>query len=260
MKFPEFPPYGIIDAHMHPYLACHRNFPFGVPATYDEFFAEQRRAGITVSCGSFNIFNDGSDFSVIEKCNQTVLEVHRKYPEQYMPGVNIHPNFPERSCAQVQQFYDMGFRWVGEIAGYVMGYKLYSTPGMHQILELVQDLGMVLNIHPSTLEDLESLASNFPRLPIVVAHPESNSIMGNYQLAQKYKNIYLDLSGSGLFRWGMLRKGIDMLGADRILFGSDFPVVSPGMTVSGVLFEYISPIEQRMVFRENFLKLTGYSL
>ena len=177
-----------------------------------------------------------------------------------MPGVNIHPNFPEESCAQIQKFYDMGFRWIGELAWYVMGYKAYSTPGMHKILELAQDLGMVLSIHPSTLEDEESLAAKFPRLPIVIAHPESNGIMANYQLAQKYSNIYLDLSGSGLFRWGMLRKGIDMIGAERILFGSDFPVVSSGMTVAGVLFEHITPAEQSMIFRENFLRLTQYDI
>ncbi|MBR2373770.1 MAG: amidohydrolase family protein, partial [Lentisphaeria bacterium] len=71
---------------------------------------------------------------------------------------------------------------------------------------------------------------------------------------------YLDLSGSGLFRWGMLRKGIDMIGAERILFGSDFPVVSSGMTVAGVLFEHITPAEQSMIFRENFLRLTQYDI
>ena len=56
---------GIIDAHMHPYLAKDRNFPFAVPETYEEFFAEQRRAGITMSCGSFNIINDGTGFPVV---------------------------------------------------------------------------------------------------------------------------------------------------------------------------------------------------
>ena len=260
MKFPDIPSYGIIDAHMHPYLAKHRNFPFAVPENYENFFAEQQRAGIVRSCGSFNIINDGTDFSVIEECNATVLDVYQRYPEHYLPGVNIHPHFPEESCAQIQKFYDLGFRWIGELAWYVMGYKAYSTPGMFKILELAQDLGMVLNIHPSNLEDEAELAANFPRLPIVIAHPESNGIMANYQLAQKYPNIYLDLSGSGLFRWGMLRKGIDMIGAERILFGTDFPVVSAGMTVGGVLFEHVTPEEQRMIFRDNFLRLTGYTI
>lgn len=257
MKFPEIPDYGIIDAHMHPYLAHHRNFRFAVPVTYDEYFAEQRRCGITLSCGSFNIINDGTDFSVIEECNRQVLEVYRDHPDDYMPGVNIHPHFPEQSCMQIQKFHDLGFRWIGEIAWYIMGYKAYSVPGMHQILELAQDLGMVLSIHPSTIEDVSDLAEKFPKLPIVVAHPESNGIMANYQMAEKYPNIYLDLSGSGLFRWGMLRKGIDMLGAERILFGTDFPIVSSGMSLGGVLFEHLTSAEMRLVLRENFLRLVS---
>ena len=35
----------IIDAHMHPYLAKDRNFPFAIPENYEKFFAEQRRTG-----------------------------------------------------------------------------------------------------------------------------------------------------------------------------------------------------------------------
>ena len=128
MEYTMLPDYEIIDAHMHPYLSSHRNFPFAVPESYDEYFAEQRRAGISVSCGSFNIRNDGSDFSVIKECNSRVLELHAAYPQAFLPGVNVHPNFPEESCAEIQRFYDLGFRWIGEIAGYVMNYQTYFCP------------------------------------------------------------------------------------------------------------------------------------
>lgn len=252
--------YGIIDAHMHPYLAADRDFPFSVPADYDELFAEQRRAGIQISCGAFNILNDGSDFAVIRECNRRVLEVHKNYSSRFLPGVNIHPFFPEESCAEIQKFYDMHFRWVGEIASYVMGYKEYATEGMFKILELVQSLDMVLNYHPFSLEDTCNLAKNFPHLKIVVAHPDNCGIIASYQAAEKYPNIYFDLSGRGLFRWGMLKKGVEMLGPDRFLFGTDFPVLSAGMNTAGVLFEHISESDRRMIFRENFLALTGYKL
>ena len=252
--------YGIIDAHMHPYLAADRNFPFQVPVTYDELFAEQRRAGIRLSCGAYNIFNDGSDFEVIRECNRKVLEVHKNYGKYYLPGVNIHPFFPEESCAEIQKFYDMGFHWVGEIASYVMGYKEYASEGMFKILELVQSLDMVLNYHPYSLEDTCKLAANFPKLKIVVAHPDNCGIMPGYEAAQKYKNLYFDISGRGLFRWGMLKKGVEMIGADHLLFGTDFPVLSAGMNTAGVLFEHISESDRKMIFRENFLNLTGYKL
>ena len=259
MTYTDLPDYGIIDAHMHPYLAEHRNFPFAVPATYEEYFAEQRRAGITLSCGSFNIANDGTDFSVIRECNERVLAVHRAFPEQFLPGVNVHPNFPEESCSEVQRFYDMGFRWIGEIAGYVMKYKNYFTPGLLPVMELAQDREMVLSVHPSSLEDIEEILKNFPRLKLLVAHPGLTDIMGNYMLAQKYPNLYIDISGTGLFRWGMLQKGVEILGPERILFGTDFPLVNPGMYVSAVLFEHLALSDRKMILRDNFLRLTGYS-
>ena len=110
------------------------------------------------------------------------------------------------------------------------------------------------------MEDTCNLAKNFPRLKIVVAHPDNGGVMANYQAAEKYSNIYFDLSGRGLFRWGMLKKGVKMLGPDRLLFGTDFPVINAGMHTAGVLFEHISEKDRKMVFRENFLNLTGYKL
>jgi len=85
-------------------------------------------------------------------------------------------------------------------------------------------------------------------------------VMRNYELLAKYQNLYFDLSGTGLLRWGMLRKGIDMLGSERLLFGTDFPVCNPGMNVYGVLFEHLTDEERRRVFRTNFIDLTGYPL
>ena len=259
MSLSDLPDYGIIDAHMHPYLASDRDFPFSVPKSYDEFFAEQKRAGITLSCGAFNIRNDGSDFSVIQECNRRVLEVHAAYPDKFMPGVNVHPNFPEESCAEVQKFYDMGFRIIGEIAGYVMNYSKYCCPGLLPVLELAQDRGMVLSIHPTDIEDIENILKNFPRLKLLCAHPGNPSIMQNYALAQKYSNMYFDLSGTGIAYWGMLKKGIEMLGPERILFGTDFPIFNSGMYVAAVLFEHLTYSEQKMILRDNFLRLSGYS-
>ena len=249
--------YRIIDCHMHPYLAHHRKFDFPLPETYEEFFAEEQRAGITYCCGTFNVFTDGSNFEAIKECNKTVLDVHNKYPDLYYPGVNIHPFFPEESCKEIERFHAMNFRWIGEIAYYVMNYKEYASEGMFKILEHAQSLDMVLNLHPTNLDDIVKLAANFPRLKIIIAHPDNCGIMAGYQAAQKYDNIYFDLSGRGLFRWGMLKKGVEMIGAEKILFGTDFSVLNPGMNVAGVMFEHISETERQLIFRDNFLRLTG---
>ena len=252
------PDYPVIDAHMHPYLAHDRNFAFHVPEDFEEFFAVQNLAGIGLSCGSFNMAGAGTDPEKLLQCNQKVMEVHQKYPDLFYPGVNVSPLLPEVSCAEIEKFYRQGFRWIGELAWYVMGYDKYDLPGMKPILDLAGKLGMTVCLHPSTLDDLDSLLASFPQTNIVIAHPESSwGISAMYQLAQKHPNMMLDLSGSGLFRMGMLRKGVDVMGSERILFGTDYPICNPAMNVAGVLFESLNGSEQRNILRDNFVRLTG---
>ena len=257
-QFPVLPDYPVIDAHMHPYLAHDRNFNFAVPADFEEFFAIQQAAGIGLSCGTYNLAGAGKDPELLAACNSRVLEIHRAYPEQFYPGVNISPLLPEESCRFIEEFYRAGFRWIGELGYYVMGYEKYSLPGMNMILDLAENLDMTVNLHPSNLDDLEELLSNFPKVRIVIAHPESCGGINNiYKLAQKHSNMYIDLSGSGLFRMGMLRRGVDLLGAERILFGTDYPICNPAMNVAGVRFESLTEDEEKLILRDNFLNLTG---
>ncbi len=75
---------------------------------------------------------------------------------------------------------------------------------------------------------------------------------------KKHENLYLDLSGTGLFRFGLLKHLIREVGADRILFGTDYPICNPRMYVQAVYGEDISEEDQeKILFRnaEALLKL-----
>ena len=72
------------------------------------------------------------------------------------------------------------------------------------------------------------------------------------------ENYYLDLSGTGLFRHGMLRRGIDECGVERFLFGSDFPTCNPAMFIGGVALDsLITEDEKTMILAENAKRLLG---
>lgn len=249
--------YPIIDAHAHPYF--NRDCPLTGPRDYDQYQQEISGAGISFFCGTCNIRNDGTMPDVVEKENETVLQWREHFGERFYPGVNIHPKYPEASIAAVKHFYDMGFRWVGEIAGYVQGYREYATPELAKILDVVSELGMLLNLHPSNFDDLDRLLTRHPRLKIVIAHPGTIGCDASYTLAEKHPNAYFDLSGQGLLRWHMLRWGIDRIGVERFLFGTDFPVLNPAMFVAGVLHEPLTPAERKAIFHDNFCRLTGFT-
>jgi predicted TIM-barrel fold metal-dependent hydrolase len=74
----------------------------------------------------------------------------------------------------------------------------------------------------------------------------------------QFPNAYFDTAM--INHAGVLKYTFDHFPSERILFGSDFPVISSGMYVAGVLFEHLTPAEQKMVFRDNFLRLSGYEL
>ena len=49
----------------------------------------------------------------------------------------------------------------------------------------------------------------------------------------------------------MIREAVRRVGAERILFGTDYPIQNPGMYVEAVRFEHISEAERALIFYGN---------
>lgn len=85
-------------------------------------------------------------------------------------------------------------------------------------------------VHP---DRLDKLAQNFPDMTIIAAHMGANWHKELIALAQRHSNILTDISGwqipardnYGIFVH-ILRKVMDGIGSDRVLFGTDAPTIS----------------------------------
>ena len=251
----------IIDAHAHPFIEERDNtglLRYGGPVTPEEFIAELKRAGISKACGTVISPTDGKNFSDLKRLNDDAVKLWKMFPDFFIPGIHIHTHHVEASCMEIEEAYAQGIRWVGELVPYMTGHDLYATRDAFPIYDLMQEKGMTLNIHPTTDADLEELMQNFPKLNIVVAHPdEKPEFEAHLDRMRRHKNAYLDISGTGLFRNGLMRYGIDRVGKERFIFGTDFPICNPAMQVHGVLFEKLTDAEFEAVFAGNFLGLVG---
>ena len=67
----------------------------------------------------------------------------------------------------------------------------------------------------------------------------------------------MDLSGSGVMRWELIRHGIAEAGQEKFLMGTDFPICNPAMYVGCVLFEPLTDPQRAAVLGGNFKRLTG---
>lgn len=256
-------PCPVIDAHIHPYMDSTDCIgAYGSPTDREDFFSELKRYGFTRVVGS--VIRKKSPILTLEnliETNDTAMKLAELYPDFYIPGIHVHGGFPEESCRIIEEFYAKGGRWIGELVPYALKTGDYEDEGMKVIYECAASLGIPMNIHCTEREKVAYIAENFPKLKLVLAHPED---VGNARLriemVKKYPNLYLDICGTGLFRWNMLRFAIDMCGKEKFLFGSDFPICSAGMNLGGVLTEHLTLEEQECVLYKNFLNLTGLKL
>ncbi len=254
--------YEVIDAHVHPFLPeIGRNIgKFGIPATTAEFVEELRSNGVSRCCGSIICQAEKMDFQDIEDLNRAALKMRDMYPDFYIPGIHVHGDYPEESIAMLKAFHGDGVRWIGEMVNYSMPIGRYNSPGMKKIAETAAALGMVMNLHVSTgdLPEVDDLMKSVPELKVVLAHPGDGADLDKrFEFIKAHGNLYIDISGTGLFRWGMLRHAVDMLGVEKIIYGSDFPVCSSGMNLYGTLSEHLTEDEFSAVLAGNFKELIG---
>jgi len=186
---------------------------------------------------------------------------------------------------------DMGLeeniRLVEKYKGRAIGMKLFPTfhfinPGdkkLYPLYEALADNNMLLIVHtgcdPGIWElpamcrnarpsSLEGVAGRYRDLDIVVAHLGSYSLLEpgiffheSIQLGRSHGNVYFDTSAVDTYFVG---KAVSKLGAERILFGSDYPYMV-GLTMRDIVCEYIraqwSYEVKKMVLRENAIRLLG---
>lgn len=251
--------YEIIDAHIHPGTAIEgtdiSSFKFSTPP--EKLIATLKRAGITQAAGSVvRRFAAKPQWEELHQLNLAALELYRQYPDFYIPGIHIHPDYVQQSLAEVEEMNRCGVKLIGELVAYMMGYDSYCVPALNDVWSLIQELDMTVSIH-CVLDDAANLLKNFPDLKLIIAHPTSSNPEYNarLELVAKYPNAALDISGSGPNTWNMLRHGINKAGVNKLIFGTDFPLRNPGMYVAGVCFEDLTDAERQAIFADNFKRL-----
>lgn len=259
----------IIDFHTHPFLRPQDNicrYQDHCAMDPGRIAADLRAAGIARFCGSVirtredvarDLGRTATWWDVVHSCNEAALEVWERLGEAYIPGMMVHPDYVEESLAEMEACYAKGVWLIGELVPYSHGWEDYSCPGFSRILDKAEELGMVVSIHSMDDDQMDAMAAAHPGCRIVFAHPgEREKVRRHMARLKQSPNFYLDLSGTGLFRHGVLRALIDEVGVEKLLFGTDYPVCNPYMYVGGVgLDPLISETEREAVFAGNARRL-----
>ena len=257
----------IIDFHTHPFssknnnICMHKDFCNMSAENTVEVFGN---LGISKICGSvIELGLDGyeSKWNKVKNNNDTALKLKEMYKDFYIPGFHIHPEYIDESINEIKRMHKLGVNLIGELVPYIDGWKDYSSGELSLILDEAGKHNMVVSFHSQGEDEMDKMVKAHRDVIFVAAHPgEYESFMRHIERMKMSENYYLDVSGYGIFRYGMLRRAIDTFGADRILFGSDYPTCSPAMYLGGVLLDnLLTDTEKEKIFSLNAKKLLKIS-
>lgn len=212
------------------------------------------RAGIDVAC-LFQIFHpDGTTG------NDLAARYVAQHPARFVAFAYVSPMMPERMIPELTRAIDeLGF----------VAIKLYPpyTPWEFNkaqwfpVYEFANARGLTIIFHTDHLRQnrprfLADIAPHYPNAKFVAGHagnvPEARTEA--IAAAQAHPNIYLETCST--FRApGVIEQLVHEAGADRVLFGSDVPLMDPRSQLGKIITADISDEAKRLVIGGNAQRL-----
>ena len=250
----------VIDFHIHPFGGQEYNLNM-YPGVYEPDLVGMQKqlteAGITHICGSVLIKNyRPENFEGLRALNREAIRLQEEMGDFYTPGFHVHPAWVRESCDEIAYMHDRGVRLIGELVPYMHGWEGFSERNWDEILDVAQQYQMVCSFHTPFAWYTKEMIKRHPKLIFVAAHPgDGQRLTEHIELLKNCPNLYLDLSGTGLHRFGMLKLLVEQAGAEKLLFGTDYPICNPRMYVQAVYGEEIGDEERQMIIYGNAARI-----
>jgi len=247
--------YFIFDSHLH--ILGDNDFIWQwnrVTTDMDDFVRYLDLCGVDkgiITSARSEVSDSPSEFI---KGNREVLKYAEKYKGRFVPACCVNVSFLDESLREIEDcYYKYDIVWIGELCNYAAKptYE-YNSDAFVQIVKLAKKLNMVLDIH-TNVKEIETVSELYNDSIMVFPHLGSSreDIIRRAKAVSKMKNGYMDISGSGIERVGMLELVCNIIGPDKVLFGSDFSINDPGSVIARVNNAYISENEKEMIFHKN---------
>jgi predicted TIM-barrel fold metal-dependent hydrolase len=248
---------GIFDAHLHIPSDNGDNFQWNlVTRNMAEFVAYLDKCGVrrgVISSSRSNLAQAPEDY---REGNREVAKYTEKYKGRFRGSCVITPFRVDEALREIEYCREeLGFVWLGEFCNYMTHYR-YDTPEWAEVMRLAAKLNMVIQIHTNTTE-MRHLAENFPEATIVFPHlgPNKDDIGQRIDIVAKHKNCCIEISGSGIERVGILEKAVKEIGADRVLYGSDFTINEPSAVIARVRNAFLTREDREKILYRNVQRL-----
>ena len=175
--------------------------------------------------------------------NDYVIEMVAKNADRFIGFGCINPASKDAGD-EAQRCLEAGLRGIGELALYQSGLDRKVIESLVPIMQLCQGRNLPVLIHtnepvghtypgktPMTLAQVYQFIKRFHENTIVLAHWGGGLFFFRLlkkEIKEYLKNIYFDTAASPfLYDSEIYRLAVQLVGSDKILFGSDYPLLPP---------------------------------
>ena len=205
--------------------------------------------------------------------NQYLLESVSRYPLRLIAFPSLSLLDSDWSVRELENRIREGARGVGEIAFYGQGMTFQDLTLMKPILTVMEEKKLPLLLHTNEtighaypgkgetpLERFYELALSYPKLPVVLAHWGGGLLFYELmpEVAKALTHVYYDTAASPfLYSKKIYSLGCEIAGTDKIIFGSDFPLLSPKRYFQEMKESGLKKGDQRKLLGLNLSRLLG---
>ena len=275
-----------IDVHTHAELSCkqpHDDYRADLDEAFAKYFKSTQRPSIQETCDyyrslktAFVMFTVDAEYELGRRriLNEEVAEAATKNSDVMIPFASIDPHKGRLGAREARKLIDeygvRGFKFHPTMQGFYpndrMAYRLYEVIAEAKLPMLFHTghsgfgsgarAGGGLRLEYSNPMHLDDVAIDFPDAPIIIAHPSWPWQDEALSVALHKPNVYIDLSGwSPKYFPPQLVQYANTLLKDKMLFGTDFPLITPERWMKDFEMAGFKEDVKPMILKENAIRM-----
>ena len=279
----------IIDFHTHVFPPEIRNRREGLlprDATLATLYASPAARMASTEELVATMDGSGIDISVImgigwndpELCriaNDYTIESVRRFPLRLRGFCSVNPSWGQEAIAEVERCARAGLLGIGELHPDTQGFDLGDRVSMAPLVEAATRLGMPILTHASepvghqyagkghtTPDVICRFVDNFPQATLICAHWGGGlpfyALMP--EVSATLENVFFDTAASPfLYRPDVFPVVTSLVGGDRILLGTDYPLIDQRRIIRQVTDAPLSDEAKEGILYANAARILGIS-
>ena len=206
--------------------------------------------------------------------NDYIMAAVRRFPDRLI-GLGCLDPFAQKAEAETERCLAGGLAGIGELAFYRSGIDSACLDRLEPIMALCRERGAPVLIHtnepvghlypgktPNTLRQIYDLVRRFDKNTLVLAHWGGGVFFFSLlkkEVKQSLANVYYDTAASPfLYDPGIYALALKLAGPQKVLFGSDYPLIAPGRYLKELQGAGLSAREREDILGANAARLLGF--